>query len=173
MELKDRVFNIKLLLKFCGGSVLNRIITDIRVGTFFAQLINNDDRFMHTSYTAVYPKFRLETFLNTDYNTYSYSIGFEYVYDNDRDGEYTEEYSFRDPDLEDTALPEIVLSGAVLEYSEVPDDIWEIIQNELYTVAMDRTHYRMVTEHLSAERINNEIREFAEELQRKEEETNV
>lgn len=172
MELKDRIFNIKLLLKFCGGSSRDRIITDTRVGVFFTQLINSDERFIHTRYSVVYPKFTLEAFLNTDYRTYSYSIGFEYVYNSDRDVDYTEEYSFYDSDLEDTAMAGVALSDAVLQYSEIPDNIWEIIQNKLYRVAMDRIHFRMSSEHLSAERINNEIRDFAEELRRKEEEDN-
>ena len=172
MELKDRIFNIKLLLKFCGGSTHAGAITDSRVGTFFARLINNDERFTHTSYDVVYPEFELQMFLNTDYNTYSYGIGFGYVYNNDRDGEYTVQYAFYDSDLEDTAISDVVLSDAVLQYSEIPNDIWEIIQYELYRVAMERLHYRIVVQHLSAESINNEIREFAEELQRKEEEDN-
>lgn len=171
MELKDRIFNIKLLLKFCGGSAPTALITDIRVGTFFAWLINNDERFAHSPRSIVYPIFKLNTFLNTDYSTRSYNIGFDYVYDINQE-EYERECFFYDSDLEDTFMFRTILSGTVLQYSEIPDNIWEIVQNELYRVAMERIQYRMSSEHLSAEHINNEIREFAEELQRKEEEDN-
>lgn len=132
MKLEDRIQNIKTLLGYCPHSTRDVTIVEENVGLFFANLFNNDSRFQHTPYDRVYPRIYLYEALNTDYKTHSISIGIEYTYDNDRDGEYTKSYTFDDEDLKDTCL----YKGFPLKYSDVPDNIWEIIQNILYDKAM-------------------------------------
>lgn len=128
MTLEKRIENIKTLLKdFCPHSTRDVTIVEENVGLFFANLFNNDERFQHTPYDRVYPRIYLYTALNTDYKTDSTSIGIEYTYDNDRDGEYTKSYIFDDEDLKDTCF----YRSLPLKYSDVPDNIWEIIQNIL------------------------------------------
>lgn len=132
MKLEDRIQNIKTLLSYCPKSTGDVTIVEETVGVFFANLFNNDERFKHTPYDRVYPRIYLYETLNTDYKTYSTSIGIEYTYDNDRDGEYTQSYTFDDEDLKDTCL----YKSLPLKYFDVPDNIWEIIQNILYDKAM-------------------------------------
>lgn len=130
MTLEKRIENIKTLLKdFCPHSTRDVTIVEENVGLFFANLFNNDERFQHTPYDKVYPRIYLYEALNTDYKTHSTSIGIEYTYDNDRDGEYTQSYVFNDEDLKDACS--YCLHGSSLEYSDIPDNIWEIIQNIL------------------------------------------
>ena len=132
MRIEDRIQNIKALLKYCPHSTRDVTIVEDNVGLFFADLFNNDKRFKHTPYSRVYPRIYLSETLNTDYKTHSTSIGIEYTYDNDRDGEYTENYIFYDEDLKDTCFYRTL----PLKYSDIPDNIWEIIQNILYDKAM-------------------------------------
>lgn len=127
MTLEDRIENIKTLLKFSPQSSEDVWIVEDKVGLFFANLFNNDERFQHTHYDKVYPRIFLSEELNTDYKTHSTTIGIEYTYDADRDGEYREMVFFNDKDLEDAYFSNI----GTIEYSEVPDYIWEIIQNTL------------------------------------------
>jgi len=134
MRIEDRIQNIKKLLKYCPHSTRDVTIVEDNVGLFFADLFNNDKRFKHTPYSRVYPKIYLYEELNIDYKTHSTSIGIEYTYDNDRDGEYTESYVFDDEDLKDTCF--YTYKNLSLKYSDVPDNIWEIIQNILYDKAM-------------------------------------
>ena len=133
MTLEERIQNIKRLLEFCPFSTDEVKIVEEKVGLFFANLFNNDGRFEHTPYDHVYPRIYLSEDLNTDYKTYSTTIAIEYVYDADRDGWSTETVYFNDKDLEDAYFSGI----GKIEYSEVPDDIWEIIQNELYKKATE------------------------------------
>lgn len=134
MKLEDRIYNIKRLLEFCPRSTADVKIVEEKVGLFFANLFNNDERFQHTRYDHVYPRIYLCEELNTDYETHSTTIGIEYTYEADRDGEYLESYRFNDEDLKDSWYYNN-LKLTYIEYSEVPDEIWEIIQNKLYEEA--------------------------------------
>lgn len=134
MTLEKRIENIKILLKdFCPHSTRDVTIVEENIGLFFANLFNNDERFQHTPYNRVYPRIYLYEALNTDYKTHSFSIEIEYTYDNDRDGEYTQSYTFDDEDLKDTCF----YRSLPLKYSDVPDNIWEIIQNILFKKASE------------------------------------
>ena len=138
MKLEDRIQNIKTLLKYCPRSTGDVKIVEEKVGLFFADLFNNDGRFTKTHYDHVYPRISLSDQINLDFKSYSHTIDIEYCYDSDRDGNYLESYYFNDPDLEDTYLYRDNKDNPYfhfIEYSEVPDDIWEIIQNVLYEEA--------------------------------------
>lgn len=136
MELQDRIHNIKTLLEYCPKSTEDVHIVDEKVGLFFAKFFNSHgDRFKHTPYEHVYPRISLCETLNKDYKTHSTTVCVEYVYDNDRDGYYTKTYYFNDEDLEDSCSP--FHKSWLIEYSEIPDNIWAIIQDTLYEKATE------------------------------------
>lgn len=163
MKLEDRIQNIKKLLKYCPHSTRDVTIVEDNVGLFFADLFNNDKRFKHTPYSRVYSRIYLSEALNTDYKTHSTSIGIEYKYDNDRDGEYTESYIFDDEDLKDTCF----YRNFPLKYSDVPDNIWEIIQNILYDEATKEINENLKSAKDSVIYWENRKEEFENKLQLK------
>ncbi len=165
MELEDRIQNIKKLLSYCPHSTKDVTIVEENVGLFFANLFNNDERFQHTPYDRVYPRIYLYVTLNIDYKTYSNSIGIEYTYDNDRDGEYTQSYVFNDEDLKDTCF--YCLHPSSLEYSDVPDNIWERIQNILYDEATKEINENLKSAKSSVIYWENRKDEFNNKLQLK------
>lgn len=157
MKLKDRISNIKTILPYCSGwSNEVKIVVD-EVGEFFANLFNNDDRFKHSGYDRIFPRVFLSETLNTDYKTHSTTIGLEYVYDSDRDGCYTAQYYFNDEDLEDACFGK---TGAIIEYSEVPDNIWAIIQDELYENARKTVADDLASATKEVDRCTNKFLEF-------------
>ena len=163
MELQDRIYNIKRLLEFCPRSTAEVHIVEEKVGLFFAKLFNNDERFQHTRYDHVYPRIYLCEELNTDYETHSTTIGIEYTYEADRDGEYLESYRFNDEDLKDSWYYNN-LKLTYIEYSEVPDDIWEIIQNKLYEEATKSVNGELASAKKSVEYWENRLSEFKNNL---------
>jgi len=165
MKLEDRIQNIKTLLSYCPHSTRDVTIVEDNVGLFFAELFNNDKRFKHTPYSRVYPRIYLCEELNTDYKTHSTSIGIEYTYDNDRDGEYTESYVFDDEDLKDTCF--YTYKNLSLKYSDVPDNIWERIQNILYNKATKEINEELKSAKDSVIYWENRKDEFENKLQLK------
>lgn len=161
MKLPERIQNIKTLLGYCPKSSDEVKIIEDKVGKFFANLFNNDERFKHTKYDRVYPKISLSEMLNRDYKTYSYTINIEYVYNSDRDGDYVAWYYFKDDDLEDTVLND---GSGTLEYYEVPDYIWEIIQTTLYEKATKYIKKELVSSKKSVDYWENRLVEFNNNL---------
>jgi len=138
MKIKDRIQNIKTLLKYCPNSTNDVFIVEEKVGLFFANFFNNDGRFTKSHYDHLYPRIYLTEHLNKDFKTHGTTISIEYCYDSDRDGDYLESYYFNDPDLKNTYLYKEYKDSPYhhfIEYSEVPDYVWEIIQNKLYEKA--------------------------------------
>ena len=164
MKLEDRIHNIKTLLKFCPHSTADTKIVEEKVGLFFANLFNDDERFTHTLYDCVYPRIYLSELLNTDYETHSTTISIEYVYDSDRDGDYCESYNFNDQDLEDTYFYKDLKYRTLIEYSEVPDDIWEIIQTILYEKATENINKELISAKRSVEYWEKKLLEFNNNL---------
>lgn len=157
MELKDRIKNIKAILPYCSQRSDEVKIINEKVGRFFANLFNNDDRFTHSRYDRVFPRIFLFEYLNNDYKTNSTTIGIEYIYESDRDGYYTAQYCFNDEDLEDTVLGK---GGTKIEYSEVPDDIWAIIHDELYENAVKTIQKDLKSASKEVDRCTNKFIEF-------------
>lgn len=160
MKLKDRIENIKTLLEYCPHSSKDVEIIDENVGLFFANLLNNNERFKHTTYDHVYPQISLSKQLNKDFKTYSYTIALEYVYDSDRDGDYTNILWFNDDDLEDSCF----YGKPDIEYSDVPDDIWEIIQNILYNKATSNINKELISAKNSVKYWEDKLSEFNNNL---------
>ena len=137
MELKDRIENIKTLLQYCPFSTRDTMIVEEEVGLFFAKFFNSKDKFTKSTYGHIYPKISLHEEVLEEFKGCS-TINIDYCYDCDRDGEYWDGYSFNDPSMKryyekyDFMKPKLLI-----EYSEIPDNIWEIIQNTLYKKASE------------------------------------
>ena len=167
MKLEDRIHNIKVLLKHCPHSTADTVIVEEKVGLFFANLFNNNERFKSTPYDHVYPRIYLSETLNIDNETYSSTIAIEYVYDSDRDGNYCASYDFNDPDLEDAYFYREFKDRDLIEYSEVPDNIWEIIQIILYKKATENINYELISAKRSVEYWEKKLLEFNNNLELK------
>lgn len=167
MKLEERIQNIKTLLKYCPHSTRDIDIVEEKVGLFFANFFNNDNRFTKTPYDHVYPRIYLTEHLNKDFKTYGTTISIEYCYDCDRDGEYLESYCFNDPDLKNIYFKEYKDSPYhhFIEYSEIPDYIWEIIQNELYNIATENVNKELESAKSSVKYWENKKEEFDNKLQ--------
>lgn len=166
MKIENRIQNIKTLLKYCPHSTADVKIIKEKVGLFFALFFNKDGRFTKTPYDHVYPRIYLTEHLNKDFKTHGTTIGIEYCYDSDRDGDYLESYYFNDPDLKDTFLYENINSPYYhfIEYSEVPDYIWEIIQNELYNKATENVNKELKSAKALVEYWKEKKKEFDNQL---------
>lgn len=167
MKLKDRIQNIKTLLKYCPHSTRDVDIIEERVGLFFANFFNNNNRFTKTRYDHVYPRIYLTEHLNKDFKTHGTTISIEYCYDSDRDGDYLESYCFNDPDLKDIYFKEYKDSPYhhFIEYSEVPDYVWEIIQNKLYEKATENVNKELESAKSSVKYWEEKKKEFDNKLQ--------
>ena len=168
MKLEDRIQNIKTLLKYCPHSTRDVDIVEERVGLFFANFFNNDGRFTKTPYDHVYPRIYLTEHLNKDFKTHGTTISIEYCYDSDRDGDYLDSYYFNDSDLKNTYLYKEYKDSPYhhfIEYSEVPDYIWEIIQNELFYLATENVNKDVESAYQTLQYVKNKRDEFYSNLQ--------
>lgn len=168
MKLKDRIQNIKTLLKYCPNSTRDVDIVEEKVGLFFANFFNNDERFTKTPYDHVYPRIYLTEHLNLDFKTHGTTIGIEYCYDSDRDGDYLDSYYFNDSDLKNTYLYKECKDNPhyhFIEYSEIPDYIWEIIQNELFYLATENVNKDVESAYQTLQYVKNKRDEFYSNLQ--------
>ena len=168
MKIEDRIQNIKTLLKYCPHSTTDVKIIKEKVGLFFALFFNKDGRFIKTPYDHVYPSIYLTEHLNLDFKTHGTTIGIEYCYDSDRDGNYLESYYFNDPDLKDTFLYKENIDNPYfhfIEYSEVPDYIWEIIQDVLFEKATEKVNKDVESAYQTLEYVRNKRDEFYSKLQ--------
>ena len=167
MKLEERIQNIKTLLKYCPNSTKDVNIIEENVGLFFANFFNNDNRFTKSNYDHIYPRIYLTKYLNLDFETYGTTIGIEYCYDSDRDGNYFDSYCFNDTDLKNTYLYKENKDNKYyhfIEYSEVPDYIWEIIQNILYNIATGNINKELESARSSVVYWENKKEEFDNKL---------
>lgn len=137
MKIEDRIANIKKILPYCSHWDRDVVIYDETVGEFFGNFFNNpeDDRFYHCSYKdKIYPKIQLATHILTrdenDNVIDEYPIDISYCYNFDRDGEEWVTYYFDEPLTRNHWLFET--EKDFIRYEEIPDNIWQIIQDKLY-----------------------------------------
>lgn len=136
MELQDRIQNIKTLLEYCPIATDEINIINEEVGLFFANFFNSyGNRFKYTPYDRVYPRIYLHKTLNKDFKTHSTTLGIDYIYGGNRDGDYRVSYFFNDKDLNDSCF-DFRDEDTLIEYSEIPDNIWSIIQSVIYQKAL-------------------------------------
>ena len=132
MKLKDRIQNIKCLLEYCSNEEVH--IVEDKTGKFFSKFFSNDDRFITPPYDTTYITIRLATHILNKRNKYRLDIS--YCYAADRDGEDWATYGFDDQEViydYDFLEPRVKL-----KYSEIPDYIWKIIQDEIYKEAASK-----------------------------------
>ena len=128
----------------------------------------DDGRFTKTPYDHVYPRIYLTEHLNKDFKTHGTTISIEYCYDSDRDGDYLDSYYFNDSDLKNTYLYKEYKDSPYhhfIEYSEVPDYIWEIIQNELFYLATENVNKDVESAYQTLQYVKNKRDEFYSNLQ--------
>lgn len=135
MELKERIHNIKELLSYCDNEEFETYNKDI--GKFFKELFSQD-KFHHHMYFDAGVSIGL--YLKTV--AYIPTMYIRYIYEYDREGSDDTLVLFND----DEAKYKHVTSGGYgaygdrnsqdghgdLEYSDIPDWVWEKIQQGLY-----------------------------------------
>lgn len=134
MELHDRILNIKKLLKYCSNQEIE--IYEKKSGKFFHDLFAQDKFYHHMYFDA---GFTIGLYLDTVAEVPTMFI--EYIYEYDREGSDATLVLFNDDDAKyryvteggfgaygDRNSPE---GHGILEYSDIPDWIWEIIENTL------------------------------------------
>ena len=162
MELKDRIENIKTLLKYCPNSSRDVSITDEKAALFFGKLFNNDSRFEHCTYKTdrIYTVINLAEHIITrdcngdDIHEYPIYISYDYCYSRE-EGSIT--YYFDEPLIRNyIRLFDIQWSLPLIRYEDIPDEIWEIIQTTIY----ERASREMDNNIMRALALQRECREF-------------
>ena len=173
MKLEDRIQNIKKLLKYCPYSTEDVMLYDDTLAEFFGRFINNDDRFEHCIYCEkIYPKISLaKHVLTRDENDNvidEYPIMISYIYDSDRDGVDWADYYFDDKLVRNNWMFQDRMSyKELIKYEEIPDNIWEIIQNILYDKATKEINENLKSAKDSVIYWENRKDEFGNKLQLK------
>ena len=130
MEVKDRIQNIKALLKYCPIASDEVMLYDKELRKFFWNFFSkNKDRFKRPAYdndTLVQIELHAITDNNDEY--INNTISMRYCYFDKDSNENWSLYLFNDPDCN-------LENWQTIEYSEIPDYIWEKIQNILYDKA--------------------------------------
>ena len=135
MKLESRIQNIKTLLEHCPHSTTDVMLYDEDLSKFFWEFFSSRPaRFETPAFEGkTNVRIHLVRILDKDYINEHNTICFRYCCDYDRDnGEEWTIYYFNDPEcyFKDFEHPDI-------EYSEIPDNIWEKIQKILYTKAKE------------------------------------
>lgn len=153
MEIKDRISNIKKLLPFCTRWSNECEIIDEECGLFFTKFFSSDSKFKKPPFEHTYVRIRLATVLNYGEDDHTISLG--YCSNCTRDDEEWVIYYFDDPDIEFT---EFMAPKDNMKYSDIPDNIWERIQNILYekSVKSIEKEIQSAKTHLESELKNKE-----------------
>ena len=160
MELKDRIENIKTLLQYCPFSTRDTMIVEEEVGLFFAKFFNSKDKFTKSSYDHIYPKISLHEEVLDEFKGCS-TIRIDYCYDCDRDGEYWDGYYFNDPSMARYYEKyNLMKPWLIIEYSEIPDNIWEIIEKEIYKKASETVKEDLKDAEQHLKYAKNKVEEF-------------
>lgn len=161
MKLKDRIQNIKCLLEYCSNEEVH--IVEEKTGKFFSKFFSNDDRFITPLYDTTYITISLATYILNKRNKYRLDIS--YCYAADRDGEDWITYGFNDPEV--IYDYDFLEPNDSLEYSEIPDYIWKIIQDEIYEEATKRVNNDLDEAILHLDHCTEKVEKFTKELKGK------
>ena len=156
MKLEDRIQNIKTLLSYCPKASDEVMINDKTCKKFFGKFFSSQpDRFKKPEFDECRVQIELISILDKDVQTKHYTVGLQYCYNWDREGEDWTLYYFNDPECyyREWQHPE-------LEYSEIPDDIWEKIQNILYDKATETINKELKSAKKSVEYWEEKLFEF-------------
>lgn len=163
MKLKDRIENIKTLLKYCPIATNEVMLYDDECEKFFGKFFTSQpDRFKTPeNKDKAFVQIHLTDILDKDVRTKHYTISLSYCYYYDRsDGEDWTFYYFNDPEcyFREWQHPE-------LEYNEIPDYIWERIQNILYNKATETINKELKSAKASVEYWEEKLFEFDNKLE--------
>ncbi len=156
MELKDRIQNIKTLLSYCPKASDEVMINNEVCTKFFGKFFSSQpNRFKKPEFDECRVQIELISILDKDVRTKHYTVGLQYCYNWDREGEDWTLYYFNDPECyyREWQHPE-------LEYSEIPDYIWEIIQDVLFKKATERVNKDVESAYQTLEYVRNKRDEF-------------
>ena len=156
MKLEDRIHNIKTLLGYCPVATDEVMINDGVCTKFFGKFFSSQpDRFKKPEFDECRVQIELISILDKDVRTKHYTVGLQYCYNWDREGEDWTLYYFNDPECyyREWQHPE-------LEYSEIPDYIWEIIQDVLFKKATERVNKDVESAYQTLEYVRNKRDEF-------------
>ncbi len=134
MNIKNRIQNIKTLLGYTDEVMLR----DDVATSFFSEFFNSDERFKHfNSESKIFPRIKLAKYILTcdDNNKVDNSpIEISYFYD---DEEYAS-YYFDEQVVRDSWFFKRCFTTCqnLIKFEEIPDYIWEIIQNSIYKEAV-------------------------------------
>ena len=161
MKLKDRIQNIKTLLGYCSNEKVE--IIEEKTGKFFSKFFSGDNRFTTPKYNPTYITIRLATYILNKNNKYRLDIS--YCYSADRDGEDWVTYGFDDPEV--IYDYDFLEPNDSLEYSEIPDYIWKIIQDEVYKEAMKKVDKDLKEAMSHLDYCTSKVEKFTKELKAK------
>ena len=161
MKLEDRIQNIKTLLSYCPIATDEVMITDDVCTKFFGKFFSSQpDRFKKPEFDECRVQIELIDILDKDVRTKHYTVGLSYCYNYNRsEGEDWTLYYFNDPECyyREWQHPE-------LEYNEIPDYIWERIQNILYNKATETINKELKSAKASVEYWEEKLFEFDNKL---------
>lgn len=161
MKLKDRIKNIKTLLGYCSNEEVP--IIEEKTGKFFSKFFNGNNRFTSSPYDPTYVTIGLATHILNDKGQYGLMIS--YCYSADRDGEEWADYYFDDPNVDyeyDFLKPK-----DNLRYSDIPDWVWKIIQDEIYKKATEQVDKDLKGAMSHLDRCTTRALNFTKELKEK------
>lgn len=164
MKLEDRIQNIKKLLDYCPKSTEDVMLSDDILCKFFWGFFSNKpERFKTPAFEgSTRVQIELLSMLDADYKGYHHTILLKYCYDYDRDGEKWTFYYFNDPECYFRSF-----DHPNLEYSEIPDNIWERIQDVLYEKAAEEINESLEMAKSSVKYWEKRKEEFDNKLQLK------
>ena len=161
MKIEERIQNIKLLLSYCPVATNEVMISDEVCQEFFGKFFSSDSkRFEKPEFDNCRVKIELIDILDKDVRTKHDTISLSYCYHYDRsDGEDWTLYYFNDSEcyFREWQHPE-------LEYFEIPDYIWERIQNILYNKATEHIDKEINSAKASVEYWEEKKNEFNNKL---------
>ena len=133
MKLEDRIHNIKKLLNYCPNSTEDVMLSDDILCKFFWSFFSSKpERFKTPAFEgSTRVQINLLGMLDANYISRHDTVLLRYCYEYDREGEDWTFYYFNDPECYFRSF-----NHPSLEYSEIPDSIWERIQNILYDKAV-------------------------------------
>lgn len=134
MKLEDRIQNIKKLLSYCPNSTEDVMLSDDILCKFFWEFFSSKpERFKTPAFEgSTRVQINLLGMLDANYISRHDTVLLRYCYEYDREGEDWTFYYFNDPECYFRSF-----NHPSLEYSEIPDSIWERIQNILYKKAAE------------------------------------
>jgi len=165
MILEDRIQNIKKLLSYCPeASDEVMLASDEVLCNFFWNFFSSKpERFkMPADEGSTIVQIQLLSILDANYKDHHHTVLLKYCYEYDREGEDWTFYYFNDPECYFRSF-----DHPSLEYSEIPDSIWECIQNILYDKAAEEINKSLKSAKSSVEYWEKRKEEFDNKLQLK------